>query len=72
MGIEKLINDRDLYLMLFDDEMKKVYEVKLAKHRYNYFTGWCVSYSGIVLFVDNMLDTENNTDDLTIDFVYPK
>ena len=43
MGIEKLINDRDLYLMLFDDEMKKVYEVKLAKHRYNYFTGWCVS-----------------------------
>ena len=31
------INDRDLYLMLFDDEMKKVYEVKLAKHRYNYF-----------------------------------
>ena len=52
--------------------MKKVYEVKLAKHRYNYFTGWCVSYSGIVLFVDNMLDTENNTDDLTIDFVYPK
>ena len=28
-------------------------------------------HSGIVLFVDNMLDTENNTDDLTIDFVYP-
>lgn len=71
-GIDKLINDRDLYLMLFNDEMKKMCEVKLAKHRYNYFTGWGVSYSGIVLFVDNVLDAENNTDDLTIDFVCPK
>ena len=47
-------------------------EVKLAKHRYNYFTGWGVSSGGIVLFVDNVLDTENNTDDLIIDFVNPK
>lgn len=71
-GIEKLINDRDLYLMLFNGEMKKMCEVKLAKHRYNYFTGWGVSYGGIVLFVDNILDTENDTDELTMDFVYPK
>lgn len=71
-GIEKLINDRDLYLMLFNDEMKKMCEVKLAKHRYDYFTGWGVSYGGIVLFVDNILDTENDTDELTMDFVYPK
>lgn len=71
-GIEKLINDRDLYLMLFNDEMKKMCEVKLAKHRYNYFTGWGVSYGGIVLFVDNILDTENDTDELTVDFVNPK
>ena len=42
------------------------------KHRYNYFTGWSVSYGGIVLFVDNVLDTENDTDDLIIDFVNPR
>lgn len=55
-GIEKLINDRDLYLMLFNDEMKKMCEVKLVKHRYNYFTGWSVSYGGHwFFFVDNVL-----------------
>lgn len=71
-GIDKMINDRDLYLMLFNDGMEKVGEVKLAKHRYNFFTGWGASYSGIVLFVDNMLDPANDTDDLTLDLISPE
>lgn len=71
-GIDKLINERDLYLMLFNEKMEKMCEVKLAKHRYSYFTGWDSFSDGIVLFVDNMLDTENNTDDLIIDIISPK
>lgn len=71
-GIDQLINDRDLYLMLFNDKIEKVNEVKLAKHRYNYFTGWGSSYNGIVLFVDNILDSKNDTDNLIIDLVSPK
>lgn len=71
-GIEQLINDRDLYLMLFNDKIEKVDEVKLAKHRYNYFTGWGSSYNGLILFVDNILDSKNDTDNLIIDLVSPK
>lgn len=71
-GMEKLINERDLYLMLFDEYMEKIGEVKLSNCRYSPFTGWSAAYGGIAFFVDNILDNKNNTDDLTIDMIFPE
>jgi hypothetical protein len=71
-GVDKLLNDRDLYLMLFNEKIEKICEIKLPKHRYSPFTGWNVFYGGIILFVDNMLDEKNDTDDLTIDIISPR
>lgn len=71
-GMEKLMNERDLYLMLFDEKLDIICEIKLLKYRYNYFTGWNVSSAGITLFVDNILDEKNVTDDLIIDLISPK
>lgn len=71
-GVEKLINERDLYLMLFDENMKKISEMKLSNRRYSPFTGWSSTYGGIAFFVDNILDETNNTDDLIIDLIFPK
>ena len=71
-GMDNLINDRTLYLMLFNEKMERVCELELSRHRYNYFTGWSTSYGGIALFVDNVLDENNDTDDLIIDIVSPK
>ena len=68
-GMEKLINERDLYLMLFDENMEKIGETKLSNCRYSPFTSWNATYGGIALFVDNVLDEKNNTDDLTIDII---
>ena len=68
-GLEKLINERDLYLMLFDANMEKISETKLTNCRYNPFTGWNAIYDGIALFVDNVLDEKNNADDLIIDLI---
>ena len=71
-GMDQLMSDRILYLMLFNEKMEKIGETKLSGRRYNNFTGWSASYGGIALFVDNVLDEENNTEDLIIDIVSPK
>ena len=72
-GRDELMNDRILYLMIFDEKMKVLGESKLLEHRYNNFTGWSVSYNGVALFVDNILDEEKKgnifTEDLAIDVI---
>lgn len=68
-GRDELMNDRILYLMIFDEKMKVLGESKLLEHRYNNFTGWSVFYNGVALFVDNILDEEDDTEDLTIDVI---
>lgn len=68
-GLDKLINAKALYLMLFDGNFEKVCEVKLPARRYNPYTGWSASYHGIMFFVDNILDEKNDTDDLTMDLI---
>lgn len=68
-GRDELMNDRILYLMIFDEKMKVLGESKLLEHRYNNFTGWSVSYNGVALFVDNILDEEDDTEDLAIDVI---
>lgn len=70
--VDELINERDLYLMLFNDKFEKICERRLPRRRYNYFTGWSTTYGGVILFVDNILDPQNDTDDLTIDLISPK
>ena len=71
-GTEELINGRDLYLMLFDEDMDKIYEIKLSNDRYSPFTGWNATFGGIAFFVDNILDDKNNTEELIIDMIIPK
>ena len=68
-GRDELMNDRILYLMIFDEKMKVLGESKLLEHRYNNLTGWSVSYNGVALFVDNILDEEDDTEDLAIDVI---
>ena len=68
-GRDELMNDRILYLMIFDEKMKVLGESKLLEHRYNNFTGLSVSYNGVALFVDNILDEEDDTEDLAIDVI---
>lgn len=65
------MNDRGLYLMIFDSDFNKMCEVELAKHRYGVFTGWVVIDDGIVLYNDNLLDTENNSEELIVDIIRP-
>lgn len=48
-GMEKLINERDLYLMLFDENMEKIGETKLSNCRYSPFTSWNATYGGLSL-----------------------
>lgn len=69
--MNQLMNDRTLHLMLFNEKMERIGETKLAEHRYNNFTGWSISYNGIALFVDNILDEENDTEELIVDMVRP-
>lgn len=70
--IGELMCGRIIYLMLFNDKMEMIGETKLPARRYNNFTGWSVSNSGIALFVNNILDENNDTEDLIIDLVSPK
>ena len=70
-SLDYLMNDRGLYLMIFDSDFNKMCEVELAKHRYGVFTGWGVIDDGIVLYNDNLLDTENNSEELRVDIIRP-
>lgn len=67
VGIDRLMADRTLCLMCFDDSFHCVGETELVRHRYNYYTGWCAAADGILLYVDNLLDGQKDTDNLVMD-----
>lgn len=69
--MDYLLNDRDLYLTLLNEELEFMCEKKMKNLRYNYFTGWCALSNGIALFVDNPLDSQNDSEELEIDIVHP-
>lgn len=69
--IDELMDGRILYLMLFNNKMEIIGETKLPERRYNNFTGWSISNDGVALFVSNILDKGNNTEDLIIDLISP-
>lgn len=64
-----LESSRDLYLTLFDKDFTLLGEEKLPSRRYSYFTGWGAINDGLVIFVDNILDKNEKTEELAFDIV---
>ena len=64
-----LESGRDLYLTLFDRDFTLLGEEKLPSRRYSYFTGWGAINDGLVIFVDNILDKNEKTEELAFDIV---
>ena len=64
-----LESGRDLYLTLFDRDFTLLGEDKLPSRRYSYFTGWGAINDGLVIFVDNILDKNEKTEELAFDIV---
>lgn len=65
--LSELIDGRDLYLMFFDANFSPMGEVKLPKHRYSFYTGWCAVNNGILLYVNNSLGEDNTEECLEVD-----
>lgn len=68
----ELSDDRELYLTCWDKSFNFLYEEMLSKHRYNYCTGWCSIYNGLLLYVNNITSKKEFDDLLTIDIIKPK
>ena len=67
--LSELIDGRDLYLMFFDANFSPMGEVKLPKHRYSFYTGWCAVNNGILLYVNNSLGEDNTEECLEVDII---
>lgn len=67
--MEELICGKELSLTVFNDDFSVCGEMKLARNRYSYFTGWCAMDDGIVLYVDNPLSDEQVTENLAVDIL---
>ncbi|RHE92951.1 DUF4221 family protein [Bacteroides intestinalis] len=65
----ELESSRSLYLTLFDKDFILMDEKKLPSHRYSYFTGWGAISDGIVIYVDNILDKNEKTEELAFDII---
>lgn len=66
---DALMDDRNLYLTLFDKEFNVVGECSLATHRYNYYTAWAAMRKGVLVFVDNLMSSAIKTDKLEMDII---
>lgn len=66
---DALMDDRNLYLTLFDKEFNVVSECSLATHRYNYYTAWAAMRKGVLVFVDNLMSSAIKTDKLEMDII---
>lgn len=66
---DALMDDRKLYLTLFDKEFNVVGECSLATHRYNYYTAWAATRKGVLVFVDNLMSSAMKTDKLEMDII---
>lgn len=66
---DALMDDRKLYLTLFDKEFNVVSECSLATHRYNYYTAWAATRKGVLVFVDNLMSSAIKTDKLEMDII---
>lgn len=67
-SMDDLSNNRELYLMCWDKDFKPLCEIKLPEHRYNYYTGWCPTYDGLLICVNN----EASPEELSVDIISPK
>lgn len=66
---DMLMDDRSLYLTLFDKDFKLIGETGLKAHRYNYYNAWVATQKGIILFVDNLLSATEKTENLVMDII---
>ncbi|RGK25480.1 DUF4221 domain-containing protein [Bacteroides intestinalis] len=69
LDADALMDDRNLYLTLFDKELNVIGESRLAVHRYNYYTAWTAMGKGILVFVDNLMSSATKTDKLEMDVI---
>ena len=69
LDADALMDDRNLYMTLFDKEFNIVGECSLATHRYNYYTAWTAVGKGLLVFVDNLMSSETKTDRLEMDII---
>ncbi len=70
-SVLELSDSRELYLTCRDESFRFLCEVMLPSHRYNYYTGWCGLYDGLLLYVNNSTNREVKDDLLTIDVIRP-
>lgn len=70
-SIVELSDNRELYLICWNESFQFLCEVMLPKHRYNYYTGWCGLYDGLLLYVNNTTSKDELNDLLILDVVRP-
>lgn len=70
-SVLELSDSRELYLTCWDESFRFLCEVMLPGHRYNYYTGWCGLYDGLLLYVDNSTSEEVMDDLLRMDIIRP-
>lgn len=66
-SMEEMICGKELCMTIFNGDFSILGEVKLAKHRYSYFTGWCAMNDGVILYVDNPLADGDIIENLVFD-----
>lgn len=66
-SMEEMICGKDLCMTIFNSDFSIMGEVKLAKYRYSYFTGWCAMNDGVILYVDNPLSDGDIIENLVFD-----
>lgn len=71
-SILELSDSRELYLICWDESFQFLCEIMLPNHRYNYYTGWCGIYDGLLLYVNNSTSQEMVDGLLTIDIIRPQ
>lgn len=70
-SVAELSDNRELYLTCWNESFQFLCEVMLPSHRYNYYTGWCGLYDGLLLYVNNTTSKDELNDLLKIDVVRP-
>lgn len=70
-SVAELSDNRELYLTCWNESFQFLCEVMLPGHRYNYYTGWCGLYDGLLLYVNNTTSKDELNDLLKIDVVRP-
>lgn len=58
---------KNIYLTILDSNFHIINEQQLSPKTYNYFNGWGITKKGLLIFIENILDTSKNPDILQMD-----